>query len=60
MSEAQAEAARVPPTPEAQRRRMQEEFERAERYSDPLACLRIAVDGADERGGRAGRRRCGP
>lgn len=26
------------------RRRLQEEFERAERYSDPLACLRIEVD----------------
>lgn len=26
------------------RRRMQEEFERAERYSDPLACLRVEVD----------------
>lgn len=26
------------------RKRMQEEFERAERYSDPLACLRVEVD----------------
>lgn len=49
VSEAQVEVYRAPPSPEAQRRRMQEEFERAERYSDPLACLRIAVDGADER-----------
>jgi len=32
------------------RRRMQEEFERAERYSDPLACLRIEVDEVE--GGR--------
>ncbi len=30
------------------RRRMQEEFERAERYSDPLACLRIQADGPVE------------
>lgn len=27
-----------------QRRRMEEEFDRAERYSDPLACLRVAID----------------
>ncbi len=27
------------------RRRMQEEFARAERYSDPLACLRVEADG---------------
>lgn len=47
VSEVQQEAYRAPASPEAQRRRMQEEFERAERYSDPLACLRIAVDGAD-------------
>ncbi len=26
------------------RRRMEEEFDRAERYSDPLACLRVASD----------------
>ena len=32
------------------RRRMQEEFERAERYSDPLACLRIEVDASEESG----------
>jgi two-component system cell cycle response regulator len=32
------------------RRRMQEEFERAERYSDPLACLRVEVDAAAESG----------
>jgi two-component system cell cycle response regulator len=31
------------------RRRLQEEFERAERYSDPLACLRVEVE---EQGGR--------
>ena len=31
-------------------RRMAEEFARAERYSDPLACLRIEVDARDERG----------
>lgn len=30
-------------------RRMQEEFVRAQRYSDPLACLRVEVDGPDER-----------
>lgn len=29
----------------ALRLRMQEEFDRAERYSDPLACLRIELDG---------------
>ncbi len=28
----------------AQRRRLEEEFDRAERYSDPLACLRIELD----------------
>jgi diguanylate cyclase (GGDEF)-like protein len=28
------------------RRRASEEFDRAERYSDPLACLRVALDGA--------------
>jgi two-component system, cell cycle response regulator len=27
------------------RRRMEEEFDRAERYSDPLACLRVELDG---------------
>jgi two-component system, cell cycle response regulator len=27
------------------RRRMDEEFDRAERYSDPLACLRVELDG---------------
>ncbi len=32
------------------RRRMQEEFERAERYSDPLACLRVEVDASAESG----------
>lgn len=32
------------------RRRLQEEFERAERYSDPLACLRVEVDDAGESG----------
>lgn len=35
---------------EAQRRRMEEEFDRAERYSDPLACLRVAADGGSARG----------
>ena len=34
------------------RRRLAEEFERAERYSDPLACLRVAVDDPPE-GARA-------
>jgi diguanylate cyclase (GGDEF)-like protein len=29
------------------RMRMEEEFGRAERYSDPLACLRVEVDGYD-------------
>lgn len=33
-----------------QRRRMEEEFDRAERYSDPLACLRVALDGEDGAG----------
>ncbi len=32
------------------RRRLQEEFERAERYSDPLACLRVEVDESAEAG----------
>lgn len=32
------------PLADAQRRRMEEEFDRAERYSDPLACLRVALD----------------
>lgn len=32
----------------ALRQRMQEEFDRAERYSDPLACLRIELDGYEE------------
>ncbi|HEY8376138.1 MAG TPA: response regulator [Nannocystis sp.] len=35
------------------RRRLQEEFERAERYSDPLACLRIEVDEPPEGGRQA-------
>ena len=44
-----------PPAPvelgsEELRRRMQEEFERAERYSDPLACLRVEVDASAESG----------
>lgn len=30
------------------RRRVEEEFDRAERYSDPLACLRIELDGYAE------------
>ncbi|MBL9106449.1 MAG: response regulator [Myxococcales bacterium] len=38
------ELPRTEVTSEDMRRRMQEEFERAERYSDPLACLRIEVD----------------
>lgn len=29
------------------RRRMEEEFDRAERYSDPLTCLRVELDGHD-------------
>ena len=40
---------RVDPPNEDVRRRMQEEFERAERYSDPLACLRVEVDEAEGR-----------
>ena len=48
--EAAPEPARVVQSAEEMRRRMQEEFERAERYSDPLACLSIAVDGSEERG----------
>ncbi len=32
---------------EAFRRRAEEEFDRAERYSDPLACLRVELDGYD-------------
>jgi len=50
-----AEGAEAPPAPvelgsEELRRRMQEEFERAERYSDPLACLRVEVDATAESG----------
>ncbi len=30
------------------RRRLEEEFDRAERYSDPLTCLRVEVDKYDE------------
>lgn len=41
--------ARVELPTEELHRRMQEEFARAERYSDPLACLRIEVAGSDER-----------
>jgi diguanylate cyclase (GGDEF)-like protein len=29
-------------------RRLEEEFDRAERYSDPLACLRVELDGYDD------------
>ena len=43
-AEAQEPPRRVELPTEELRRRMQEEFERAERYSDPLACLRIEVD----------------
>src|SRR5690606_24162712 len=32
---------------EAFRRRAEEEFDRAERYSDPLACLRVELDNYD-------------
>jgi len=39
------------------RMRMEEEFGRAERYSDPLACLRVEVDGFD---GLAQRHGTGP
>jgi two-component system cell cycle response regulator len=49
-AEATPEPARVVQSAEEMRRRMQEEFERAERYSDPLACLSIAVDGSEDRG----------
>jgi two-component system, cell cycle response regulator len=48
--DALVEGPRVELGGEELRRRMQEEFERAQRYSDPLACLRIEVDGGDERG----------
>lgn len=41
-----SEAGPTTPLADAQRRRMEEEFDRAERYSDPLACLRVAVDGS--------------
>jgi two-component system cell cycle response regulator len=41
-------ARRVELSAEEFRRRLQEEFERAERYSDPLACLRVEVDEAPE------------
>ena len=53
-SEANASQAQTPadtPTPssgrdasEAFKRRAEEEFDRAERYSDPLACLRVELD----------------
>lgn len=33
--------------PESFRRRLEEEFDRAERYSDPLACLRVELDQYD-------------
>ena len=33
---------------DAFRHRMQEEFDRAERYSDPLACLRVELDDHDQ------------
>lgn len=33
---------------EAFRRRAEEEFDRAERYSDPLACLRVELDNYDK------------
>lgn len=36
------------------RERVNEEFERAERYSDPLACLRVAIDGLEEIGAQKG------
>lgn len=41
-------ARRVELSAEEFRRRLQEEFERAERYSDPLACLRVEVDESAE------------
>lgn len=47
--QADAPPARVELPTEELHRRMQEEFARAERYSDPLACLRIEVDGPAER-----------
>jgi two-component system cell cycle response regulator len=34
------------------RRRLEEEFDRAERYSDPLACLRVELDEYDDLAGR--------
>lgn len=39
--------ARDRPTGNAFRRRLDEEFDRAERYSDPLACLRVQLDQYD-------------
>lgn len=42
--EAATEAGSTTRVADAQRRRMEEEFDRAERYSDPLACLRVALD----------------
>jgi PleD family two-component response regulator len=42
--EATADAGSTTLVADAQRRRMEEEFDRAERYSDPLACLRVALD----------------
>ncbi|MFZ6181106.1 response regulator [Nannocystis pusilla] len=41
-------ARRVELAPDEFRRRLREEFERAERYSDPLACLRVEVDEGGE------------
>ncbi|MEM6291229.1 MAG: response regulator [Myxococcota bacterium] len=43
-AESAAAAVATPQHDDAQRRRLEEEFDRAERYSDPLACLRIELD----------------
>jgi diguanylate cyclase (GGDEF)-like protein len=36
------------PSSDAFKRRLEEEFDRAERYSDPLACLRVELDQFEE------------
>lgn len=46
VSEAESSGGRSPS--EAFRRRAEEEFDRAERYSDPLACLRVELDGYEQ------------
>jgi diguanylate cyclase (GGDEF)-like protein len=46
-AEAEAPAPSGRTASEAFRRRAEEEFDRAERYSDPLACLRVELDNYD-------------